>query len=344
MSFAEYKNRDVKKYLERASDVLVSNSKVGVELEYANGNKLRRVMPDWWAKYWAYHREGSVRNNGGEAVFKMPFWGEDIMEALRVMSNVLDNEPDIHADFECSAHVHVDCNDLSDKELSSFVVLLLVFSPALRHFVGEERVINGFCTPTIDSTLAIPMVLRLLNAMQYGGYGDFDALLRHNGKNGNNNRYTDINLTSLDELGSIEVRMLGGTTDMNRVITWINILLSIKEAAKQEKYQDFLNLAGVVSGNGTAKLMHDIFGLYSELLVYDGLYNDLMDTTREVQYFYLAKDVPGHNGIEVYPTPQIIQMALEDENDDIELELDGAKFRAEFVLNDEDAPEFDDQF
>lgn len=119
----------------------------------------------------------------------------------------------------CSVHVHVNCLDLDQSEVSSVALLYTIIEEILMEYVGHNRDSNLYCIPWSHCRQHWDLVYRFLN--------DPGHTLK------SWNKYTALNLLPLVRQGTIEFRQLYGTADMTVITQWINIIGSIMSYAKR---------------------------------------------------------------------------------------------------------------
>lgn len=204
---------------------VVSSTSVGVEVEledvWFTHDKVLRDL-----NYWHFHKEGSLRGQSAELVFYQPLANNLIVHALRELESFV-RVPRLSG--RCSVHVHVDCRDLELDELWSIILVSLVCEPVLYSYCKGRRG-NLFCLPSETSYVTLLEMASSYVRLRAVHMDPFPklrlALLRWP-------KYTGINFGALAKYGTIEYRMHGGTYKKNRILDWINILLSMHTFAKE---------------------------------------------------------------------------------------------------------------
>jgi hypothetical protein len=194
-----------------AFPVVDKNTYLGIEVEVENVQTYRRASP-----YWTVKEDGSLRNHGREFVTP-PIRAWRVEHALYKLFN---NELNSDIDFSerTSIHVHMNIRTLTIKQLEALVLTYIVFEKVLFNYVGEDRYNNIFCVPIVETDI---------------GYS-FRDLISQSNPNTAWQKYTALNLLPIMQLGTIEFRHLGGTSDIETLMTWINMLLSLKKFALQK--------------------------------------------------------------------------------------------------------------
>ena len=259
---------------------------VGVELEYENALHLQRFVDRADPTHWKSVGDDSLRNNGMEFVFSEPYSGKDLSTALAEMEHYLTTLKEIGASkypsthYRTSTHVHVDVRDCTVQQYMNMIMLGILFEPALFHVAGEDRARNNF---SLSSRYATGYFEQLSRAYNANSVDDMSRALAEQFK------YSAINVTPpfTDEKahpkkGSVEFRHHEGTTNIAKLRVWINILMCLKKAATRD---DLFSLEWMhqLSSGKLLILMKEIFGKYTNLLVYDTLEEDCVDGARLVQ-------------------------------------------------------------
>ena len=177
---------------------------------------------------WNIVRDGSLRR-GSEFIFKEPYKGANIISALESMNNFLsihrrNNMIPIASD-RCSVHVHLDARDLDEVSLNNLILIYLFVERILFQYVSPTRIKNNYCRPLSDSSFKFTMN-ELKSVAINKQIGSLVSII-----NNSCDKYSALNMRPLTKFGSVEFRHHEGTTDMNKVKEWINIIIAIKVAA-----------------------------------------------------------------------------------------------------------------
>lgn len=176
-------------------------------------------------KYWVCHNDGSLRETDGhppqEYVLKEPLSYDEVTNALRYLEGKLKEAgSSVVLSNRTSVHVHINCQDMTLKELYCYVLFYLIFEEVLVDWAGPERAGNLFCLRAKDSQYYIEM---LESVLKKGSFKDWREDVR----------YAACNVASIPKFGSLEFRALRGTVDINLIQTWIKILLVLKDKAAE---------------------------------------------------------------------------------------------------------------
>lgn len=222
---------------------------VEVEVERCSNSKIPPSILD----FWRVENDGSLRNGGVEFV-SSPLYGTPGIHAIELLYDQL-NKIAATVSPRCSLHVHVNMRDSTWENLINLVLIYLVFERVLYDFVGNERDKNNFCIPLYSYPLTHSFLhdlfrLRLNSMVSWS-------------------RYTGLNLAPLTKgnnsksgYGTIEFRHFAGSRDVDKVLTWISIILQMVKKSEEYTFQDLVNLLT----NKTAEYVtHKIFEDYSYL-------------------------------------------------------------------------------
>ena len=213
---------------------------LGIEVEVEGLDEERR---DFDSVFWDIKEDGSLRNNGWEFV-SVPIRGNAVYAALKTLDSSLRKYRGVDFSDRTSVHVHVNVRDMEVESLINMLLIYLVFETILYKHVfdacGKKRDDNIFCVPIGD----VGQSLGLAQALSFFEKGNnLHALHRITA---NWRKYSGLNLIPIRSFGTIEFRHLGGISNPEKILTWINLLLSMKKYASEIEYtnlkQEILNL------------------------------------------------------------------------------------------------------
>lgn len=207
----------------RTLKAVKQNGQIGIEIE-CEGSKL-------WNKpiqYWTCHEDGSLRNSTGgengqplEYVLQKPLDRPDVSKALSYLCSKLKAHGSVVDELSprTSVHVHINCQQLTMKQIVQFVCLYLIFEDALVRWSGPDRIGNLFCLRAKDAEYFTDILEEAVRTENYNQLFD------------ENFRYMSCNMTSLGKFGSLEFRSLRGTVDQEIIEKWVDILLELQKIA-----------------------------------------------------------------------------------------------------------------
>jgi Putative amidoligase enzyme len=205
---------------------VLGESMIGLEFEY-EGVRNRQLPINTFAGFWSYHEEGSLKDNGAEYVFTQPLFGADAYNALEWLVNYARG-----CEWKCTKrtgiHVHLDIRDLETPQLVGLCILYAALEPILYRWIGDGRENSHFCLPLYKADQALlatcNVLSNALNDSKVDGHSTLDAA-------NSCQRYAGFNLQALAKFGSIEFRHMQTTHNLERVVDWVNMIMSLKEAA-----------------------------------------------------------------------------------------------------------------
>jgi len=263
---------------------LVSNTLVGVEIELENvkgfdteNSQLR--------DYWNVVRDGSLRDNGLEFVLSRPFAGEDLISALNTFDNIISqNGKKLRTTDRTSVHIHIDVRDMTYAQLLRFISLYTTFEEPLFKVADTGNRKSGIFSTSLDNAEGYLSLL--------GNEGINPSSSSARAKMMNFSKYSACNIGAVQKYGSLEFRGHEGTYDTQRILKWINILLSLrKEAVDNDR--DLESIFGDISNQGAEKVFKDIFGKFSDDMMYPDLEFDMFNGLRLAQDIIYSEELYG---------------------------------------------------
>lgn len=198
---------------------LKQSGEVGIEVE-AEGQNLPRQR----VKGWRCIEDGSLRGESREYVLEQPVPRANVLGFLEILKAAYAREGTIIQDsFRTSVHVHVNVQEMPIVQWYNYITLYLVFEEMLTEFCGPTRVGNLFCLRAQDAEYMLDML------QQSAVRKEWHRLVH------DNLRYAALNIKATGTYGSLEFRSMRGTEDIHLINNWVNILLSLKDAATRYK-------------------------------------------------------------------------------------------------------------
>jgi hypothetical protein len=207
-------------HLRRAdSRLLDSDTLLGVEIEVEGCTK---KLPTNRAEtgYWSMKEDHSLRDGGMEFVFAEPLFGADAVAAILFLCE----QAKLHKwkiSERTGIHVHMDVRNMEETKFQNFCILYALTERLLYNWVGDRRDTNIHCLPWYVADGDISQIGAIFRAPK-----EAVATIK------NINRYSGLNLNSLLSFGTAEFRQLKTTFDSQRILDWINMILSLKHAAE----------------------------------------------------------------------------------------------------------------
>lgn len=193
-----------------------TNRDVGVEIEI-EGRRL--PIPE---RYWRVDRDGSLRGEEAlEYVLARPSSIDDVEKALAHLREAFNHANSrIDETVRAGVHIHINCQQLTLKELYNFFVLYLALENVLIKYCGEYREGNLFCLRCQDAEF---LLYELVAAAKDRGF------MRH--FHSDDLRYASMNVKALGDYGSLEFRAMRSTKDFDAILDWAKILLNLRQVA-----------------------------------------------------------------------------------------------------------------
>lgn len=210
-----YKYRPLSKYvgLFGKTPIVAPSTFVGVEveLEYCTD---KSKIPSTWVKI----VDSSLKIEGIEYVTR-PIQVKYLeVELIRLFKGIPHSKPTTR----CSIHVHLNVRDFTLEELEKFLILYLIFERSL-YRVSGDRWHNNFCVPLYNYPISVKEMLHSLSKGEF-----YNSWFKYYGLN-----LSPIFGGESSKIGTIEFRHLIGTKDINHILLWVNLITSLKIAAKR---------------------------------------------------------------------------------------------------------------
>jgi hypothetical protein len=208
--------------------------------------------------FWEVHRDDSLRDVGKEYVLRQPLDFEiTFPKALDEFKEKTTGIKFIEDSITTSIHTHL--NFLNDNfiTLGNFLTTYTWTENLLIRASGEDRKSNLFCLPICDAEETYNNMMRMFDGIKTKKYGLLQFEPEHT-------KYGAINLSSLTNFGSLEIRSFRGTVDTELIKQWVGTLYSIlKYARTPGLIPPQIILAAKDRG---PELLTDIFGEYRKFI------------------------------------------------------------------------------
>lgn len=255
---------------------LLPDCRIGLEFEFENTGMVarNRGLPTTpWSHYWEWHEEGSIRDGGSELVFVEPLFGRDAIVALEGLMSFA-QENGWRASNRTGLHVHLDVRDMEVMQLVGMCVLYAIYEPAIFHWIGDNRENSHFCVPWYKAEGSILEAAEIIkSAVKPAADGPNLELLNSAERY---QRYAAFNLQALYRYGSIEARHMKATTDVRRIMDWINVLMALKRATTHLPASDTA-IVSMVEREGPLRAMQNILGGECNFLNYKDFEKDVIE-------------------------------------------------------------------
>lgn len=210
--------------------------------------------------FWGVHEDHSLRPNikgrgtpdmgqAIEYVSRAPFDRKTSIESLTNLFTFLNTKPAIvFPSYRTSLHVHVNCAMETWRTVYNYIALSIIFDELFTSLNGDHRIGNNFCLRYMDAEASISSMVEAIDS--FGNLYEFP----------HNFRYNSVNVASLKKFGTLEFRSMECTTDLERVVHWMDTLQRMKESARE--FQNPVDIIGLFSRYSPSEFGKRILGDY----------------------------------------------------------------------------------
>ena len=204
-------------------------TEVNSPLDYPTG--FLKEIPHKYHHYWDFpgmmefkgHYDGSLRGFGVEFVFRKPMAYEASDDALRKFGALTHGVPFIQGSPGTSVHVHMNLAKHSWCTLGNFLTAYSLVENVLAVFAGPTRTSNLFALPLRCAEVNHSTMVDIFTGIEAGKITGIQQL------SDESHKYAAMNLAPLYRLGSVESRLMRGTTDPDLLRLWLKILNELLE-------------------------------------------------------------------------------------------------------------------
>jgi hypothetical protein len=256
--------------------------------------------------FWNVHRDDSLRGPGPfEYILKAPLdWGDQLDAALDEFKEKtaelkwMDKPTE---QWTTSVHVHINMQNENLLTFGNFLTTYALTENLLVEFAGENRQSNLFCLALKDAESNFHTMQNLITAFR-------DKRYHHLELSQQENKYAGLNLASLWQMGSLECRLMRGTTDIDLIRDWVGMFHRMLQFSRKDITPKDIVLAWKSQGT---QILSDIFGPYRKLLNKNGVINEQELTEKNFWYAanlsIMVKDWKSLVVVkkEINPTPEL---------------------------------------
>ena len=239
---------------------------VGLEIEVEGVN-----LP-WAKKFWNNEEDGSLKGpESREYVLKCPLDLEGVKESLDYLDALyIESNTEVHETVRAGVHVHINCQDLTISQLYNFITIYLILEEMMVKWCGENREGNLFCLRSMDADFLLAMLIKAARMKKFQLLFSDDL------------RYGSMNVKALGTYGSLEFRAMRGTRDLSLIYKWAEMLLSLREKAKE--YDRPSDIIREFSGGYCEQFVRGVLGDNADqIIMMDGFEGMLKDGMRRAQ-------------------------------------------------------------
>lgn len=207
-------------------DKIKINRLVGVEIEAIGGD--RNSLLDSLDSACGVFNDGSLVSNGVEVV--TPPASLDKLEDFIEESCYKLKNANYSVDGSCGLHVHIDSRDIKFSQLSKIYKTFFACEKLLLSMLPKSRRTSTYCIP-LQNRHSFKSFERLVTEASFTkkwyNSDNFDSIDNRKNSKYDDTRYMGVNFHSYCYRKTIEIRFHSGTTDYDKIINWVIILLSI---------------------------------------------------------------------------------------------------------------------
>ena len=266
--------------LQKLLDLRKADGDFGVEIE-CEGAKLVPVDDGGWESKHDGSLRGVFPHGAIEWVFAKPLSLEKSITALNYLirkQKIGKAEPAFS--FRTSTHVHINMQQATENQLCAMIYTYCLIEELLVNYAGPSRKANRFCLSINDGEGILDY---FMHVFKIGA-----PALRINE---NEVRYAALNIASLRKFGSLEVRLMRGTMDLEVMTTWLCSLSSLRNFAfgmenPRNVHDRFINL-------GPEAFIKEVFPETFKELEYKGWMDDVQrnfSITLELAYAFVSAE------------------------------------------------------
>lgn len=252
---------------------------LGIEVE-VEGVKVSKELLNLVTPIWGVTPDGSLRNNGVEFV-SVPIRAKYAHKSLELLRVALAKHSKYEFSERTSIHIHMNVRRLTLEQLFVLLITYLVVEKSLFQFVercGVNRENNIFCVPITESKYHLNLD-KTFKDWEVKAFEAFIENLMQGWK-----KYTALNLLPLSDKGTIEFRHMGGTIDVDLLMTWINLILSLKKFSYTTSLESLLDRINTLNSSSLyGAFLSDVFGRFSNLLAVRNYERDLEEGVSQVK-------------------------------------------------------------
>ena len=244
----------------------------GIEIE-CEGHDMRAIRNDVWRS----EDDGSLRGvypqTRSEFVLVKPIPLDEVEKAIDSLIKS-QRGATFNFSFRTSVHIHMNVQELTYVQLLNLIYTYFLLEEPLMNWCGDERKGNRFCLRLRDAEY---MMKHIVPMFSHG----YDHL---QGVEHDSIRYSSLNLEAFKKYGSVEFRGMRGNMDKQVIVSWVNMLNSLKEyaskmASPKEIHDDYRKI-------GSIKFLKKVLGENAKLVTTDTTSSEM------AQSYSISLDLP----------------------------------------------------
>jgi len=236
---------------------------VGIEVECEGTN----LNWDEGCQFWRIENDGSLRglfpHERAEFILSSPVKASEVKAAIKELTN-MQKDAKLNFSFRTSVHVHVNVQELQERDLLNMIYTYFLLEEPLLNFCGKERKGNRFCLRLQDAEGVLDAVIELAKRgiVEYKRNHLEDHI-----------RYAALNMAALYKYGSIEFRSMRGTLDAGVLNNWVDALLAVRKfACEMKNPQEIFDLFSMLPAE---EFLTRVLGDVAKVFIYPNLEKDM---------------------------------------------------------------------
>jgi Putative amidoligase enzyme len=250
-----------------SSELAIPNGLIGLEFECENAGSYTGSsgLGAQLEVFFGRHQDGSLRQNGIEFVLHEPLYGQDLLDAIKLMRDVYRTYK-FTSSYRTSMHVHLDMERSSypDQILNAGLIYAIV-EPFIYKFIGGQRDACNYCLPWYHHDQHFGIFLDTITSTAGHANDTVTAQLRRMKEY----KYSGLNFFSLGDFGTIEFRHAPVDMPYEKIVEWINVIQSIKLYATSYKSGNpaLRELLAHACNSSYLQFLEEVFGKHSRVLL-----------------------------------------------------------------------------
>lgn len=234
-----------------------STGEVGIEIE--TETQASYDYPK--LKYWKCDRDRSLRNFGVEYILRAPMALGELPSAYAEFKPLVKEFKFIQTPVSAGVHVHLNMQNDTFLTLANLLTTYSITENLLIRYSGPDRLSNLFCLPMCDAESIVKNNSQMLKDIARNYFSRVQ-------QSEDGVKYGAINLAPLTKLGSVEFRSFRGTTDVEEINKWVQLLMSMKSFSSQRGLLP-THIIDMYRDLPLREFLANIFGEFHGELMYD---------------------------------------------------------------------------
>jgi len=176
-------------------------------------------------------RDGSLHPNFGIEIITTILRGDKGVEILDKLTSSFKKHFDTSA--RCGLHIHISVEDFDDKELIDLYYVYQQIQPILKYYVSPHRLRNKYCRripkqkKEVFEKVKEKTITRTFDNLDIAKdkkMGEFHCA----------EHYDSINFSSVRAHGTLEIRLMEGNLDFEKIYEWIKLHMRVIDWVKAQ--------------------------------------------------------------------------------------------------------------